>query len=74
LKAEIEMNVSMNASTALASLAGQAAGDGEAARALKKALEVQAQDARQLANGAPAPLKTSANLPPNLGQHINTTA
>ena len=43
---------------------------------LKKALDSQAQSAAALINALPQPDKTpsSNNLPPHLGQNVNTTA
>ncbi|MFH1494102.1 MAG: YjfB family protein [Pseudomonadota bacterium] len=64
----------MNTSTALASMAGQATGDAVGVSVLKKALQAEAQNAQQLINSVPQPEKTTNNLPPNLGQNINTTA
>jgi len=68
------MNVNMNTSTALASVAGQSTGDAANIAVLKKAMEIEAQNALQLVNSTSTPEKTSANLPPNLGQNVNTTA
>lgn len=68
------MNVNMNTNTALASVVGQSTGDAANIAVLKKAMEIEAQNALQLINGISAPEKTSANLPPNLGQNVNTTA
>lgn len=39
---------------------------------LKKAIDIEAQSAMALINAIPQPQST--NLPPNLGQNINTTA
>ena len=41
---------------------------------LKKALDVEAQSAMILIESMAQPLTPAANLPPNLGQNINTTA
>ena len=68
------MNVNMNTSTVLASMAGQSTGDAAGAAVLKKAIQIEAQNAQQLINALPQPEKTTNNLPPNLGQNINTTA
>ncbi|BCB26539.1 hypothetical protein SKTS_14250 [Sulfurimicrobium lacus] len=68
------MNVNMNTSTALTSVAGQSTGDAANIAVLKKAMEIEAQNALQLVNSISTPEKTSANLPPNLGQNVNTTA
>jgi len=62
------MNVGMNTSTALT----QGANDAVGMNVLKKALDIEAQSAQMLLNALPQPV--SANLPPNLGQNINTTA
>lgn len=68
------MNVNMNTSTALASAAGQSTGDATGIAVLKKAMQIEAQNAQQLIDAIPKVEKTAANLPPNLGQNINTTA
>lgn len=68
------MNVNMNTSTALASVAGQSTGDAVGVSVLKKAMQIEAQNAQQLIAAIPKAEKTAANLPPNLGQNINTTA
>jgi hypothetical protein len=41
---------------------------------LKKALAIEAQTAQSLIAALPTPPNASSNLPPNLGQNINTTA
>jgi hypothetical protein len=42
---------------------------------LKKAIDIQAQSALALIESIPQPQPVNpANLPPNLGQNINTTA
>ncbi len=68
------MNVNMNTSTALASAAGQSSGDAVGISVLKKAMQIEAQNAQQLIAAIPAAEKTAANLPPNLRQNVNTTA
>ena len=68
------MNVNMNTSTALASMAGQSTGDAVGVSVLKKAIQIEAQNAQQLIDALPQPEKTTNHLPPNLGQNINTTA
>jgi len=61
----------MNNSSALAPNSGDAVG----LTVLKKALDLEAQSALSLINAVPpAPQVASANLPPNLGQKVNTTA
>ena len=68
------MNVNMNASVALASATGQNTGDAVGLSVLKKAIDMQAQSAAALVNALSQPEKNSTNLPPNLGQNVNTTA
>lgn len=68
---EVVMNVNMNTSAALVQNASDAVG----VAVLKKANDIQAQTAMALINAIPQPPQQSAaNLPPNLGQNINTTA
>lgn len=67
------MNTDMNVSTALSSMVGQTTGDSVALSVLKKAIETQAQGAAALIKSVSQP-QSAANLPPNLGQNINTTA
>lgn len=62
------MDVNMNTSAAAALSAGSAAG----ISVLKKALDIEAQNALQLINAISQPQQVS--LPPNLGNNINTTA
>ncbi|MCK9201921.1 MAG: YjfB family protein [Gallionella sp.] len=65
------MNVNMNTSAALVQNAGDAVG----MAVLKKAIDIEAQSAMALIAAIPQPPQQSAaNLPPNLGQNINTTA
>jgi len=65
------MNVNMNTSAALVQNAGDAVG----MAVLKKAIDIEAQSAMALINAIPQPPQQSAaNLPPHLGQNINTTA
>lgn len=68
------MNMDMNTSGALASLAGQSTGDAVGLSVLKKAMDLQAQSAVALISALPQPQKNTVNLPPNLGQNVNTTA
>ena len=68
------MDVNMNTSTALASLAGQNASDAVGVSVLKKAMQAEAQNVQRQVSDLPKPEKTTNNLPPNLGQNINTTA
>ncbi len=65
------MNVNMNTSPALVQSAGAAAG----MSVLKKAMDIQAEAALTLINAVQPPQQQSAaNLPPHLGQNVNTTA
>ena len=65
------MSINMNTSAALAQGHTDTVGLG----VLKKAINVEAQGAMALINAIPQPPQQSAaNLPPNLGQNINTTA
>ena len=64
------MNINMNTSSALA----QSSSDVVGLAVLKKAIDVEAQAAMALINAIPQPQQTSpSNLPPHLGQNINTT-
>jgi hypothetical protein len=61
----------MNTSAALVQNSGDAVG----MAVLKKAIDIEAQSAMALIAAIPQPPQQSAaNLPPNLGQNINTTA
>lgn len=62
------MDISMNASAALA----QDANDAIGLAVLKKAMNIEAQGVMALINAIPQP--AAASLPPNLGQNINVTA
>lgn len=65
------MNVSMSASASLAQYSDDAVG----MTVLKKAVNIEAQAAVELINAVPpSPQPSAANLPPHLGQNINTTA
>lgn len=63
------MNVSMNTSAAIAQNTSDVAG----LAVLKKAISIEAQSAMALINAIPQQ-QSAANLPPHLGQNINTTA
>jgi hypothetical protein len=67
---EVIMSVGMNISSTLT----QGANDAVGLTVLKKAMNIEAQSAQMLLNAIPQPPVSSANLPPNLGQNINTTA
>jgi hypothetical protein len=65
------MNVSMNTSASLA----QSSDDAVGMTVLKKAINIEAQAAVELISAVPpSPQPSAANLPPHLGQNINTTA
>lgn len=64
------MNISMNTTSAIAQNTGS---DAISLAVLKKAIDAEARTAQALINAIPQPA-SSANLPPNLGQTINTTA
>ena len=64
------MSVNMNLSNVLAQGANVTIG----LTVLKKAMDSEAQSAQTLISSIPVPATSSANLPPNLGQNINTTA
>jgi len=68
------MDVNMNTSTALTSVAGQSSGDSAGVSMLRKAMQIEAQNVKQLMDSVASPEKTAVNLPPNLGQNVNTTA
>lgn len=66
------MNVNMNTSSPLVQ---QNTGAAAGLSVLKKAMDIQAQSALTLINSIQPPQQQSAaNLPPHLGQNINTTA
>jgi len=65
------MNISSSTNAALVSNASDTVG----ISLLKKAMSIEAQSAMALINAIPQPSQSSAaNLPPNVGQNINTTA
>ncbi len=64
------MSIDINTSVALA----QGTNDAVGLTMLKKAMNIEAQSVQMLLNAIPQPPQSSANLPPNLGQNINTTA
>ncbi len=65
------MDINMNTSAALA----QNSNDVVGLTVLKKAINAEAQAAMSLISAIPLPPQIqAANLPPNLGQNINTTA
>lgn len=64
------MDINMTSSVSLA----QGASDSVGISVLKKAISMQADTALALINAIPQPPQSASNLPPNLGQNINTTA
>lgn len=65
------MNINMNISAAIT----QNTGDTVGLSVLKKAINIEAQNAISLINAIPQPPQQSAaNLPPHLGKNINTMA
>lgn len=65
----------ISGASSISTLSGQATGESAGNRVLKKALDIQAQGAAALINALPQPsISASANLPPHLGQNINTKA
>ena len=64
------MNISINTTSTIAQNTGS---DAIGIAVLKKAMDAETQTAQALINAIPQPV-SSANLPPNLGQNINTTA
>ncbi len=64
------MDVTRLASTVVS---GQMAGDAAGLPSLKKALNIQGEGAAESLGALPAP-PSSSNLPPHLGQNVNTTA
>ncbi|MHB1619370.1 MAG: YjfB family protein [Sulfuricella sp.] len=65
----------ISGASSISTLSGQATGDAVGTQVLKKALEIQAQNAKALVDSLPQPVKSaSANLPQHLGQNVNTTA
>lgn len=69
------MNVNMNTSSAMASVAGQQnSGESGGISLLQKTAKIEAQNAQVLIDSIPKAEKTSVNLPDNLGKNVNTTA
>lgn len=64
------MNVNMTASSTMVQGSSVSVG----ITMLRKALDAEAQSAMMLIESMGQPLTPAANLPPNLGQNINTTA
>jgi hypothetical protein len=65
----------ISSASSVNSLSGQATGESVGNIMQKKAMDIEAQKAAALINALPQPSKpSSANLPPHLGQNINTKA
>lgn len=65
----------ISSASSVNSLSGQAAGESVDNIMQKKAMDIEAQNAAALINALPQPPKpSSANMPPHLGQNINTKA
>lgn len=65
----------ISSASSVSALSGQSVGNADGNEVLKKALEIQAQNAAALINSIPQPAKSSsANMPSHLGQNVNTTA
>lgn len=65
----------ISSASTVSALSGQAVGQSVDNQVLKKALENEKQNAAALINALPQPQEpSSANLPPHLGQNVNTTA
>ena len=64
------MDVNMNTSAALA----QGVNDTVGLTVLRKAMDMEARNAMALLDAIPQAARSSVNLPPNLGQNVNTTA
>ena len=65
----------ISSASSVSALSGQSVGNAVGNDVLKKALEIQAQNAAALIDSIPQPTKSSsANMPSHLGQNVNTTA
>lgn len=67
------MNVTSSTSAAMAAIYDHGQ-DPVGTAALKKAIDIEKQAAQTLIDAIPKQTTSAANLPPNLGQNINTTA
>ena len=65
------MNVDVNMPSALLA---QSANETIGLTVLRKAMNIEAQSVQMLLGAIPQPQQSFANLPPNLGNYINTTA
>jgi len=65
----------ISSASSVSALSGQSVGNSVENEVLRKAQEIQAQNAATLINSIPQPTKSSsASLPSHLGQNVNTTA
>jgi hypothetical protein len=72
-KKDIVMDIS--SASSVNSLSGQASGEAITNIMQKKVMDMATQNAAALIDALPQPSKiSSANLPPHLGQNVNTTA
>ena len=68
------MKVNMSSDATSATIFHQSSNDPVSVAVLKKALEVEAKNAKALIAAVPQATKNVGNLPSNLGRNINTTA
>lgn len=65
----------ISSASSVSALSGQSVGMSVGSEVLKKTQQIQAQTIADLINAAPQPEKSAAaNMPPHLGQNVNTTA
>jgi hypothetical protein len=67
---EAKMNIDLNLLSAMTHNSNSPVG----LTVLKKSMDLQSQNVQMLLSAIPQPPNSAANLPPNLGQNINTTA
>jgi hypothetical protein len=68
------MNVTASTDAAMAAIFNQSPKDAVDIDVMKKAPDTEMQSTQTLPNAVPQPVKGASNLPPNLGQNVNTTA
>jgi len=65
----------ISSASSVSALSGQSVGNSAQNEVLRKAQEIQAQNATALIDSVQQPAKSSsANMPSHLGQNVNTTA
>lgn len=65
----------ISSASSVNALSGQSVGNSVENEVLKKALDIQAQNAATLINSVQQPTQSSSvNMPPHLGQNVNTKA